>query len=87
MLVAVDDAKAMANAVVEVWRNQPRQMGQAARSHVEGRFEWERTFEALLGEVYPRALSVAQARMEKGRSLRNGPGFLSNLEVIRQASR
>lgn len=87
VLVPVDDSGAMAGAVVSVWRGAHRQMGQAARSHVAGRFEWRQTFEALLGEVYPKALRAAGARMEKGRSGWNGPGILSNREMIRQASR
>ena len=65
----------------------PGQMGQAARAHVEGRFEWQQTFEALLGEVYPKALRAAEARMERGRSGWNGPSILFNRDPIRQASR
>ncbi|OYX62132.1 MAG: glycosyl transferase family 1 [Novosphingobium sp. 32-60-15] len=87
VLVPVDDSEAMAKAVVAVWRGNHRQMGQAARCHVAGRYEWRQTFEALLGEVYPKALRAAEERMEKGRSGWNGPGILFNRDLIRQASR
>jgi hypothetical protein len=33
-------------------------MGRAARAHVEGRFNWDRTFQTLLGEVYPCAFET-----------------------------
>jgi alpha-1,6-mannosyltransferase len=87
VLVPVDDSEAMAKAVVAVWRGNHRQMGQAARCHVAGRYEWRQTFEALLGEVYPKALRAAEERMEKGRSGWNGLGILFNRDLIRQASR
>ena len=87
VLVPIDDSGAMANAVVGMWRGPYRHMGQAARSHVEGRFEWRQTFEALLGDVYPKALKAAEARMEKGRSLWNGPSSIFTRDAIRQASR
>lgn len=67
VLVDVDDCAAMAAAVVRVWRGQARAMGQAARRHVEGRFEWSQTFDRLLGQVYPQALRAAEQRMKKGR--------------------
>jgi alpha-1,6-mannosyltransferase len=54
VLVPVDDSEAMAKAVVAVWRGNHRQMGQAARCHVAGRYEWRQTFEALLGKSIPK---------------------------------
>lgn len=87
VLVPVDDSGAMAHAVVAAWRGPYRQMAQAARAHVDGRFEWRQTFEALLGEVYPKALQAAALRMERGRSERNGPGIFINRDAIRQAGR
>lgn len=87
VLVPVDDSGAMASAVVAMWRGPHRQAGQAARAHVAGRFEWRQTFEALLGDVYPKALRAAEARMRKGRSGWNGPGIWINRDPIRQASR
>jgi alpha-1,6-mannosyltransferase len=35
-------------------RGNHRQMGQAARCHVAGRYEWRQTFEALLGKSIPK---------------------------------
>lgn len=53
----VDDAAAMAANIVDVWQSDRVSMGAAARAHVEGRFDWDRTFRALFGEIYPRALA------------------------------
>jgi len=87
VLVPVNDTSAMARAVACLWRGQHRAMGQAARHHVAGRFEWRQTFESLLGEVYPKALQASQFRMGKGRSGWSGPGVGFNRDGIRQAVR
>ncbi|MDP3550688.1 MAG: glycosyltransferase [Novosphingobium sp.] len=81
LLVDVDDAAAMAAAVMRVWQGEREAMAQAARAHVAGRFEWHQTFEQLFGEVYPRALASARARNEKGRF--NMGAALSLLPVSR----
>jgi len=81
LLVDVDDAAAMAAAVMRVWQGERDAMAQAARAHVAGRFEWHQTFEQLFGEVYPRALASARARNEKGRF--NMGAALSLLPVSR----
>jgi len=87
LLVPVDDTSTMASAVAGLWRGQHRAMGQAARHHVAGRFEWRQTFENLLGEVYPRALQAAEMRVAKGRSGWSGPGMAFYRDAIRQVSR
>ncbi|HUG45546.1 MAG TPA: glycosyltransferase [Sphingomicrobium sp.] len=64
----VDDAEAMAANIVATWNSDHSAMGRAARAHVEGRFNWDRTFQMLLGDVYPSAFN---ARIE---ALRRGAG-------------
>ena len=64
----VDDADAMAANILEVWRSDRRAMGGAARAHVEGQFSWERTFQTLLGEIYPQAFAARRAEVS-GRGL------------------
>jgi alpha-1,6-mannosyltransferase len=54
----VDDSKAMAANILDVWNSDRAAMAAAAREHVEGRFSWDRTFQALFGEVYPRAVAA-----------------------------
>ncbi len=67
-LVPVDDTQAMADQVAMLWRsgNLPA-MGAAARAHVEEHFSWNRTFERLLGEIYPKAMRHAALRAAHGR--------------------
>lgn len=67
-LVPVDDIPAMAQAVTQIWQGKREAMALAARAHVAGRFEWSRTFEALLGKVYPAAIARAGDRINKGRA-------------------
>lgn len=67
-LVDVDDVAGMASAVANIWQGDRAVMGAAARAHVEGRFEWLHTFDALLGEVYPAAMRSARERTKKGRA-------------------
>lgn len=66
LLGQVDDTQAMADNVVSVWRGDRAAMGRAARAHVEARFSWDRTFERLLTEIYPKALSTAASRRLTG---------------------
>ena len=61
----VDDAAAMAAHVLRVWNGDPQAMGAAARAHVMQRFSWERTFNALVGEVYPRAMARCIDRRQR----------------------
>jgi alpha-1,6-mannosyltransferase len=60
----VNDVKAMAANILEVWRSDRQAMGKAARAHVEGRFSWDRTFQGLLSEVYPRAVAERRAALQ-----------------------
>lgn len=62
LLGPVDDAAVMARNVAKVWAGDAAGMGRAARDHVAGRFGWDRTFERLLGEIYPRAMARARER-------------------------
>ncbi len=63
-LVPLDDTAAMATAVVEVWHGDHAAMGLRAREHVTTQFGWQRTFDMLLAEIYPRALARSAARSE-----------------------
>jgi alpha-1,6-mannosyltransferase len=58
----VDDARAMADHVMALWRGAHRAMGRAARAHVEANFSWQATFGRLFGTIYPEALARASAR-------------------------
>ncbi len=60
----VDDAAAMARNILEVWNSDRAAMAGSAREHVEGRFSWDRTFQALFGEVYPQAFAARQASLQ-----------------------
>ncbi|MFM9829213.1 MAG: glycosyltransferase [Sphingomonas sp.] len=66
-LVPVDDTQAMADHVAMLWRGGHQAMGAAARAHVEQHFSWNRTFERLLGEIYPKAMQHAALRASHGR--------------------
>lgn len=61
----VDDCSAMAANILDVWHSDRSAMALAARDHVKGRFSWDRTFKALFGEVYPRAIH-ARAELQAG---------------------
>jgi alpha-1,6-mannosyltransferase len=58
----VDDAAAMARNIADVWANQPREMGLAARDHVRQRFAWDQSMESLFTSLYPKAFHHAAAR-------------------------
>jgi alpha-1,6-mannosyltransferase len=64
-LVGLDDVAAMARAVVDVWCGDHQAMGRRARDHVTARFSWERTFDALFDDVYPRAQATAWQRQHR----------------------
>jgi alpha-1,6-mannosyltransferase len=70
LLGPVDDTKAMADNVVRLWRGDHRAIGAGARSHVEVNFSWRRTFQHLLGHIYPQAMERAAARAEAGNGWR-----------------
>jgi alpha-1,6-mannosyltransferase len=48
--------------VVDLLRSDPAAIGRAARAHVEANFSWKRTFDRLLGDIYPKAMARAAAR-------------------------
>lgn len=66
LLGPVGDAAAMAANVAQVWRGDHRAMGQRARDLVADRFSWDRTFERLLGHIYPKACAQAERRIQAG---------------------
>jgi len=57
----VDDAEAMARNLTELWRGDPRGVGQASWRHAQ-QFSWQESMRALFGELYPRALAKAAQR-------------------------
>lgn len=70
----VDDSKAMAANILDVWNSDRAAMALAAREHVEGRFSWDRTFQTLFGEIYPRALAArASLQAEASGALARSP--------------
>ena len=75
LLGPVDDIAAMAANVMAVWQGCTEGlgaagMGAAARQSVEQRYSWDRTFETLLGEIYPRAMNRAFAPPAEKRRVR-----------------
>ncbi len=62
LLGPVDDTDAMASNVLKIWRGDHEAIGIEARHHVEANFSWKRTFEHLLGDIYPKAMAQAAAR-------------------------
>jgi hypothetical protein len=66
LLGPVDDTQTMADHVMKIWRGDHDAIGQAARAHVEARFSWDRTFERLLTDIYPKALQSAVSRRVTG---------------------
>lgn len=65
LLGPADDTAAMAANILEVWQSDRQAMGEAARTHVEGQFSWERTFRTLFGEVYPHAFAARHAALKR----------------------
>ena len=68
LLGPVDDTAAMAANVTRLWRDDHQAIGIEARHHVETNFSWKRTFERLLGDIYPKARAQAAARASAGKS-------------------
>lgn len=68
LLGPVDDTAAMAANVTRLWRDDHQAIGIEARHHVETNFSWKRTFERLLGDIYPKARAQAAARATAGKS-------------------
>jgi glycosyltransferase involved in cell wall biosynthesis len=64
LLGPVDDMAAMAANVRTIWQGDCAAMGRAARRYAADRYSWDIVFDRLLGEVYVKALSAAQARVE-----------------------
>jgi alpha-1,6-mannosyltransferase len=63
ILGTVDDTRQMAEHVMKIWASDHRAIGAAARAHVLDRFSWNRTFEHLLTDIYPKALAHSRARL------------------------
>ncbi len=63
----VDDCRAMAENILDVWASDRVAMGEAARDHVIGRFSWDRTFGALFGDLYPRVIAARIAVQPRAR--------------------
>lgn len=84
LLGPVDDLSAMARNVQTIWRSGAQRMGAQARVMVEGRYSWKNTFDALLGDVYPKAQHAAlmRARGKGGFGL----PFRSPREAMRRRS-
>lgn len=68
LLGPVDDTTTMAANVLKIWRDDHQAMGIEARHHVETNFSWKRTFERLLGDIYPKAMAHAAARTTASKS-------------------
>jgi len=68
LLGPVDDTTAMAANVLKIWRDDHQAIGIEARHHVETNFSWKRTFERLLGDIYPKAMAHAAARATAAKS-------------------
>lgn len=80
LLGPIDDTTAMADNVVRLWRDDHAAIGRAARAHVEANFSWRRTFEHLLGDIYPKAMAHAEARARSGKGWRF-PGVPQNSRI------
>ncbi len=65
LLGPVDDTRAMADNVVQLWRDGAELVGARARAMVVERYGWDRTFERLFGQIYPKALARAAERNEE----------------------
>ncbi|MBW8841209.1 MAG: glycosyltransferase [Sphingomonadales bacterium] len=68
LLGPVDDTTAMAANVLKIWRDDHQAIGIEARHHVETNFSWKRTFDRLLGDIYPKAMAQAAARANSSKS-------------------
>ena len=66
VLVPVGDIDAMAQAVLDIWPDKVEPMGREARDLIEREYSWDRTFDHLFTEIYPKALAAAEARVKRG---------------------
>lgn len=65
LLGPVDDTAAMAANVVKLWQDGAELVGARARAMVVERYGWDRTFERLFTEIYPKAMARAAERLEE----------------------
>ena len=66
MLAPIDDTQAMARHVQTIWEQGARAIGERARAVVAERYGWDRTFDTLFEEIYPKALAQAARRRAFG---------------------
>lgn len=62
LLAPIDDTQAMARHVQTIWEQGARAIGERARAVVAERYGWDRTFDTLFEEIYPKALAHAARR-------------------------
>jgi alpha-1,6-mannosyltransferase len=60
----VNDSKAMAKNILDVWKGDRAAMGRRACEHAL-QFSWERSMEQLFGEIYPAAFKRRDQRLRK----------------------
>lgn len=61
LLGPVDDALAMATNIEKIWRDGAAEIGKTGRELVENSFSWQRSFEKLFQEIYPRAMDTRKS--------------------------
>lgn len=66
LLAPIDDTQAMARHVQTIWQQGARAIGERARAVVAERYGWDRTFDKLFEEIYPKALAQAARRCAFG---------------------
>jgi len=70
LLGPVDDESAMAANILACWEQGAAAMGARAHAFVAERFTWQRSFEILFDQIYPRAVarraSVLRLRGARG---------------------
>ena len=57
----VDDAEAMARNILSLWTSDRAAIAEQARAHAL-QFGWERSMEALFGQIYPEAFAQCAGR-------------------------
>jgi len=80
LLGPVDDAEAMADNILRVWRDGAAQIGEQGRRHVTNRFSWRQTFDTLFDMIYPAALSRRDARLTAARPASVALSFQSQFD-------
>lgn len=63
LLGRVDDPRAMADNIVQVWQEGAAIIGERGRQSVTNRFSWPQTFDTLFNVIYPHAFSRRDARL------------------------